>query len=88
MADRTPRFRASTVVWGAVLLAVAAVTFSVSTFGLGEFQSAWIIWILIGVGAIFVVAALVSLLVRAISKPDPTRETVSTPDSEKDQPVD
>jgi hypothetical protein len=86
MTDTTPRFRAGTVVWGAVLLAVAAITFSVAVFGLGEFQSAWIIWILIGVGAIFVVAALVSLLVRAVSKPEPAVEDAAT--EIKDQPVD
>lgn len=67
MTNTPPRFRAGTVIWGAVLLAVAAITFSASVVNLGEFRSEWIIWILVGLGAILVIAALVSLLVRAIS---------------------
>ena len=67
MNNTTPRFRAGTVVWGCVLLVIAAIAFSVVAFDLREFQGAAVVWIVTGLGALFVVAAIIALIARSIS---------------------
>jgi hypothetical protein len=60
--------RVSTIIWGALLLVFAAVAFSVAVFDLREFQAAAVIWILTGLGGVFVLAAIAALLVRVVSR--------------------
>jgi hypothetical protein len=84
MTNTTPRFRTSTVVWGSVLLVIAAVSFSVAVFDLREFQADAIVWIVTGLGALFVVAAIAALIARAISssRNDPELLTSAAPEPE------
>ena len=65
--NTTPRFRTGTVVWGSALLVIAAVSFSVAVFDLREFRADAVVWIVTGLGALFVVAAIVALIARTVS---------------------
>ena len=70
--------RVGTVVWGAILLVLAAVAFSVAVFDLREFQAAAVIWVTTGLGGVFVLAAIIALIARAVSsgtaEPEPEPE--------------
>ncbi|WP_165067840.1 BCD family MFS transporter [Marisediminicola senii] len=67
-ADRTPeplRPRATTIVWGIILLIVAALAFTVSTID-PEFITAEVtVWAVVGFGALLVVAGAIGAVVRA-----------------------
>ena len=87
MTNTTPRFRTGTVVWGSVLLVIAAVSFSVAVFDLREFQVDAVVWIVTGLGALFVVAAIIALIARAISSNGTDPELPTSAAAEPEAPT-
>lgn len=83
--------RVSTIVWGVLLLLLGGVAFAVTALDIQLFSGASIAYLIVGLGALLVVAALVGALARAV-KPAPVVELVETPApkkrAKKDQPVD
>jgi hypothetical protein len=84
MTNTTPRFRAGTVVWGSVLLVAAAVSFSVAVFDLREFRADAVVWIVTGLGAMFVVVSIIALVARTVSggTAEPELPTSAAPEPE------
>ena len=81
------RVRVGTIVWGAILLAFAAIAFGVAVFDLREFQAAAVAWIATGLGAVFVLAAIIALIARAVSRsPEPEVSTGSTTSTTEAEP--
>jgi uncharacterized membrane protein YeiB len=79
------RVRVGTIVWGAILLAFAAIAFGVAVFDLREFQAAAVAWIATGLGGVFVLAAIIALIARAVSGADP--ELPASAATEPDAPT-
>jgi heme/copper-type cytochrome/quinol oxidase subunit 3 len=71
MTTTTPhdrrRVRVGTIVWGAILVAVAVFAFLAAQFGIGPSGPAALLWTIVGFGALLVVAAIVTAVVRAIA---------------------
>ena len=70
MTTTTPhdhrRVRVGTIVWGAILVAVAVFAFLAAQFGIGPSGPAALLWTIVGFGGLLVVAAIVTTVVRAI----------------------
>lgn len=76
--------RVSTIVWGVILLLVAGAAFAITTLDLEVTSGTSIAYLVVGLGALLVVAAIVGAVARSV-KPSPV-ETPAAP--EGDQPVD
>jgi len=65
--------RIGTIVWGCILLVVAAVAIAASQTDFGDLAPSVIVWSIIGFGGLLVVAGVVTAIVRAAtrSKDDP-----------------
>jgi hypothetical protein len=73
------RARVGTIVWGALLVAVAVVAIAVLTSG--PLSPAAGLWVIVGFGVLLIVSALIAAIVRAARPRD-----TALPDSE-DQPT-
>ena len=62
------RPRATTIVWGAILLVVAAVALVASRIEPDLFTPAFAIWTVVGLGALLVVGGIVGAIARAVSR--------------------
>jgi hypothetical protein len=74
MTETTPQHRpvrVGTIVWGAILLVVAAFGFLSATLGIGASSPAELLWTIVGFGAVLVVAAVIIAIVRAARPRDP-----------------
>lgn len=60
---RRRRVRASTIVWGSML--VAASIFAIAVLLGGHFNAATVLWTVIGFGTVLILAAIVTAAVRA-----------------------
>jgi hypothetical protein len=67
--------RIGTIVWGSILLVVAAITIFASQVDFGDATPAAIVWSVVAFGAVLVVAGIITAIVRAARK--------STADSEQ-----
>ena len=65
------------VVWGVIVLVIAAGAFVFATLDIGEFTVAGIVWAVIGLGALLIVAAIIGAVVRAAA-PAKAADTAST----------
>lgn len=92
--------RVGTILWGAILLVFAAIAFSVAVFDLRLIEAISVTWIVTGLGVVFVLAAIIALISRAVSstadepepsyvaaEPEPTAKAPTTAEP-KGQPVD
>ena len=68
VADPRLRPRASTIVWGAILLIVAAVALVASRIDTSVFTPAFVIWTVVGVGALLVLGGIVGAIARATTR--------------------
>jgi hypothetical protein len=59
--------RVSTVVWGVLLLLLGAGVFATTALDLQLFTAASALYVIVGIGALLVVAAIVGAVARAIS---------------------
>ena len=59
----TPRI--GTIVWGSILLVVAAVAIAASQLDFGDVTPAVVVWSVVGFGAVLVVAGIATAIVRA-----------------------
>jgi len=66
----SPRVAVPSVVWGIIVLVIAGIAFAGSVVDLREVTGASIVWIVIGVGALLVIAALIGAVARAGTKAD------------------
>jgi hypothetical protein len=87
------RVRVGTIVWGAILVAVAVFAFLAAQFGIGPSGPAALLWTIVGFGALLVVAAIVTAIVRAaggsrISADDSAGATSTSSATEEHQPID
>ncbi|WP_411699359.1 hypothetical protein [Conyzicola sp.] len=60
--------RIGTIVWGSILLIVAAIAIFASQVDFGDATPAAIVWSVVGFGAVLVVAGIVTAIVRAARK--------------------
>jgi hypothetical protein len=100
MTTTTPhdhrRVRVGTIVWGAILVAVAVFAFLAAQFGIGPSGPAALLWTIVGFGALLVVAAIVTAVVRAIASTGSATEATLVTDAssgtelteEPHQPID
>lgn len=95
--------RVSTIVWGVLLLLLAGAAFAITALDVEIFSGASIAYVVVGLGALLVVAAIVGAIARAVKPaapapvveavaPEPVVEPVETPApkprAKKNQPVD
>ncbi|GAB3605224.1 hypothetical protein GCM10027413_06330 [Conyzicola nivalis] len=66
LAPLTPRI--GTIVWGGILLVVAAIAIFASQVDFGDATPAAIVWSVVGFGAVLVVAGIIAAIVRAARK--------------------
>lgn len=59
--------RVGTIVWGSILLVVAAVAIIASQVDFGDITPTVIVWSVVGFGAVLVVAGIVTAIVRAVA---------------------
>ena len=59
------RVRASTIVWGAILLITAALVLAVRVIDPALYDASFLVWSVIIVGAVLVLAGLIGAIVRA-----------------------
>ena len=59
------RVRASTIVWGAILLITAALVLAVRVIDPALYNASFLVWSVIIVGAVLVLAGLIGAIVRA-----------------------
>ena len=57
--------RVGTIVWGSILLVVAAVAIAASQLDFGDVTPAVVVWSVVGFGAVLVVAGIATAIVRA-----------------------
>lgn len=68
-AANTPlKPRVGTIVWGSILLVVAAVAILASRIDFGDVAPTVIVWSVIGFGGVLVVAGVVTAIVRAATR--------------------
>ncbi|MET4583043.1 O-antigen ligase [Conyzicola nivalis] len=60
--------RIGTIVWGCILLVVAAIAIAASQVDFGDLTPTVIVWSIIGFGGILVVAGIVTAIVRAATR--------------------
>ena len=60
--------RIGTIVWGCILLVVAAIAIAASQVDFGDLTPTVIVWSVIGFGGILVVAGIVTAIVRAATR--------------------
>ncbi|GAB2453678.1 fatty acid desaturase [Conyzicola lurida] len=60
--------RIGTIVWGSILLVVAAIAIFAAQVDLGELTPTVIVWSVVGFGAVLVIVGLVAGIVRAATK--------------------
>ena len=80
--------RVGTILWGAILLVFAAIAFSVAVFDLQLLQAVSVTWVVTGLGGVFVLAAIVALIARAVSSDRVSTGSTTVEPEAKDQPVD
>jgi len=75
----TTQVAVPSVVWGVIVLVIAGVAFAGSVVDLREVSSVGIVWLVIGVGALLVIAAVIGALARAVGpRPEAERSAEST----------
>lgn len=62
------RVRASTIVWGAILLVLAAAAFLINTIGLAGLGPNFLLWSVVGIGILFVAIGIIGAIVRAATR--------------------
>jgi hypothetical protein len=72
--------RVGTIVWGAILLVIAAASIVASNLGLGELTPARALWTVVGLGGVLIIAAIVAVVVRAARLARTASQTADTPD--------
>jgi uncharacterized membrane protein len=75
--------RVSTIVWGVALLIIAASSFAFVAWDVELVEGFTLVHVVVGFGALLVVAALVGSVAQLTRRSSPIAET-----TEKDQPVD
>jgi hypothetical protein len=69
--ERTP-VRVGTIVWGGILLLVAAITATAIFIDATIYTPTFILWSIVGFGALLVFGGIVGAVVRASTRPGPT----------------
>ncbi len=87
--------RASTIVWGVVLLLIAASAFAFVAWDVELAKGFTLVHVVVGFGALLVVAALVGGIAQLTRRPEriepveiPTESVSTSSTRKKDQPVD
>lgn len=65
-----PRF--GTIVWGIILLVIAAIAFTSSRLGLSFATPTGIVWTVVGIGALVIVAGIIGAATQLARQPDNT----------------
>lgn len=60
--------RIGTIVWGCILLVVAAIAIAASQVDFGDLAPTVVVWSIIGFGGVLVVAGIVTAIVRAATR--------------------
>jgi hypothetical protein len=70
-AGRTP-VRVGTIVWGAVLLALAALSIAITLFDPIEYSATFVLWVVVGFGSLLVVGGIAGAIARSARSRDTT----------------
>jgi hypothetical protein len=68
-AGRTP-VRVGTIVWGAVLLALAALSITITLFDPIEYSTTFVLWVVVGFGSLLVVGGIAGAIARSTRSRD------------------
>jgi hypothetical protein len=68
-AGRTP-VRVGTIVWGAVLLALAALSITITLFDPIEYSATFVLWVVVGFGSLLVLGGIAGAIARSARSRD------------------
>jgi predicted phage tail protein len=70
-AGRTP-VRVGTIVWGAVLLALAALSITITLFDPIEYSATFVLWVVVGFGSLLILGGIAGAIARSSRSRDTT----------------